>query len=35
MDEAQARLYDDAAGPDWNDANGFSFSQLEIDLGQL
>ncbi len=34
-DEAQARLYDDAAGPDWNDANGFSFSQLESDLAAL
>jgi hypothetical protein len=35
MDEAQARLYDDAAGPDWNDANGFSFSQLEQDLAAI
>jgi hypothetical protein len=33
--EQQARLYDDAAGPDWNDANGFSFSQLESDLAAL
>jgi hypothetical protein len=33
--EGQARLYDDAAGPDWNDANGFSFSQLEQDLAAL
>ncbi len=33
--EQQARLYDDAAGPDWNDANGFSFSDLERDLAAL
>ena len=32
VQEAQARLYDDAAGADWTDANGFSFSQLEQDL---
>ena len=33
--EGQARLYDDAAGADWNDANGFSFSQLEADLAAI
>jgi hypothetical protein len=33
--EQQARLYDDAAGPDWNDANGFSFTQLEADLAAI
>lgn len=35
VQEAQARLYDDAAGSDWNDANGFSFSQLEADLAAV
>jgi hypothetical protein len=30
--EQQARLYEDAAGADWNDANGFNMSQLEVDL---
>ena len=33
--EQQARLYDDAAGQNWNDANGFSFTDLANDLANL